>query len=220
MADRILVMGKDPGRILGQVAVHLHHPRRPKDTAFQALVDRVYAAVTGRTGGEAEVLGTAPGTPGVTRRLPAAQVESLAGLVEKAAAAGGRGDLYLLAAEAGLAFGELLPIVEAAERLGLVRVEQGDLIVTAQGRTYADAGILARKELMAGRMLRVPTMRWIFETLQQDDDQRVDRQYFVEALQADLGDDAEQQLDIAVDWGRFAELFTYDSDSHELYLES
>ena len=27
------------------------------------------------------------------------------------------------------------------------------------------------------------------------------------------------QLDTAIDWGRFAELFAYDDDSGELYLE-
>ena len=34
--------------------------------------------------------------------------------------------------------------------------------------------------------------------------------YFVEQLQADFGDYAKDQLDIAVDWGRYAELFAYD----------
>jgi NitT/TauT family transport system ATP-binding protein len=43
LADRIVVMEKDPGRVLAEVNVTLRHPRSRKDTAFQALVDKVYA---------------------------------------------------------------------------------------------------------------------------------------------------------------------------------
>ncbi len=37
--------------------------------------------------------------------------------------------------------------------------------------------------------------------------------------QADFGEYAKDQLDIAVDWGRYAELFAYDEGAGELYLE-
>lgn len=49
MADRIVVMGKDPGHVMTEMRVGLRHPRHRKDTAFQAVVDKVYAAVTGKT---------------------------------------------------------------------------------------------------------------------------------------------------------------------------
>ena len=71
MADRIVVMDKDPGHVVADLPVHLRQPRKRKDTAFQALVDKVYAAVAGHTEPEAEVLGTAPGQPGSTEKLPA-----------------------------------------------------------------------------------------------------------------------------------------------------
>jgi NitT/TauT family transport system ATP-binding protein len=220
LADRIVVMAKDPGRVLTEVRIDLRHPRRRQDTAFQALADHVYAAVAGRTGTEAEVLGTAPGAPGATRKLPGARLEALAGLVEKLAAEGGQADLPRLAAELGMELDDLMPLVEAAERLGLARVEQGDLHLLALGRDYADASIPVRKEILAGRVLRVPLVRWVYETLQRDDDQRIVRSFFVEALRSEFGDKADEQLDLAVDWGRYADLFAYDEDAAELYLEA
>lgn len=220
LADRIVVMGKDPGRILSEVAVPLRHPRVRKDTAFQAMVDRVYAAVTGRTGAEAEVLGTAPGAAGLTRRLPRARLEALGGLAEAVAADNGRSDLPKLAHALGPDLNALLPLVEAAERLGFARVEAGDLILLPLGKEYAEASIPVRKEIIAGRALRIPLIRWIYETLQRDDNQRIDRDYFIEALRKDFGETAEAQLDTAVDWARYAELFAYDKDSDELFLES
>ncbi len=60
MADRIVVMDKDPGRIIGELPVSLRQPRHRKAAAFQAMVDRIYAMITGETPAPATVLGTAP----------------------------------------------------------------------------------------------------------------------------------------------------------------
>jgi NitT/TauT family transport system ATP-binding protein len=214
MADRIIVMGKDPGQILTEMAVGLKHPRMRKDTAFQAIVDKVYAAVAGRTPPEAETL-----KPGM-RRLPAARLNALAGFVDTVAAEGGTADLHRLSGELRMGLDVLLPVVEAGELMGLLMVHEGDLSLTPLGQTYAHASILARKELIASRTLRLPMINQIYETLQRDDNQRVDRGYFLDQFQSALGDQAELQLDLAIKWGRYAELFAYDSDSGELYLEA
>lgn len=215
MADRIVVMGKDPGHIVTEIPVTLHHPRARKDTAFQAVVDRVYAAVAGKTKTEDEI--AAAGHE--TKRLPSARLNALAGLVEKLVADGGRADLPRLAADLAMELDDLFPVVEAGELVGFVHVREGDLLITPLGEAYAAASILTRKELIASRLLRVRTISWIYETLQQDDNQRVAEEYFLDKLRPTLGEFAEGQLDTAISWGRFAELFAFDDKSGELYLE-
>lgn len=219
MADRIVVMGKNPGHIVTEIAVSLRHPRHRKDTAFQAIVDKVYAAVAGETKPETEAFGTAPGQPGATRALPHARLNALAGLVENLFEEGGRADLYRMGGELSLELDDLLPIVEAGDLLGLLKVQDGDLLLTPLGTVYAEASILARKEMLAGRILRLPLISWIYETLQSDDNQRVAWSYFFDKLQADFGDLTERELDITISWGRHAELFAYDDGTGELYLE-
>src|SRR5437867_5381678 len=220
MADRIVIMGKDPGHILTEIPVTLRQPRQRKDTAFQALAAKVYAAVAGQSKPKEEALGTQPGQPGVTRPLPNSQRNAVAGLLEKLVDEGGRVDLYRMGGDLVLELDDLLPIVEAGDLLGFITVHEGDLLLTPLGRAYADATILARKAIIAGRVLRLPVIGWIYETLQRDDNGRVARDYFHDKLQADFGDEAEEQLDIAISWGRQAELFAYDADTRELYLES
>jgi NitT/TauT family transport system ATP-binding protein len=220
MADRIVIMGKDPGHIVTEIAVTLCHPRQRKDTAFQSLVDKVYAAVAGQSKPKEEALGTQPGQPGVTRPLPNSQLNAVAGLLEKLVDEGGRVDLYRMGGDLVLELDDLLPIVEAGDLLGFITVHEGDLLLTPLGRAYADATILARKAIITGRVLRLPVIGWIYETLQRDDNGRVARDYFHDKLQADFGDEAEEQLDIAISWGRQAELFAYDADTRKLYLES
>lgn len=218
LADRIVVMDKDPGHVVAEMPVNLRHPRRRKDTAFQAFVDKVYAAVAGRT--EPGALGRAPGQPGQSMPLPRAQLGALAGLLERVAAEGERADLYRLSGDLVMELDDLLPIVEAGELLNFVRVQEGDLTLTPLGQAYAAASILTRKELIASRMLRIPEINWIYETLMQDDDQRVAKEYFLDKLRDDFGDYAEDQLGIAINWGRHAELFSFDDDTDELYRET
>ena len=93
------------------------------------------------------------------------------------------------------------------------------LVLTRLGQVYADASILARKELLAGRVLRLPLINWIYDTLQRDDNHRTARSYFLDTLATDFGDRTEEQLNIAIAWARHAELFAYNDDTEELYLE-
>jgi NitT/TauT family transport system ATP-binding protein len=68
-------------------------------------------------------------------------------------------------------------------------------------------------------VLRLPVISWIYETLQQDDDRRVAKEYFLEKLAPDFHDRTDVQLERAINWARFAELFAFDDDTDELYLE-
>ena len=219
MADRVLVMDKDPGRIIGEVRIPLAHPRHRKDRAFELMVDRIYAIVAGETAPPGTGLGTAPGQPGPTVPLPEADPNALAGLTEEVFEAGGRQDLPRLSESLNLELDDLLPIVDAAEVLSFARVERGDIVLTPLGEAFAEASILARKEIVAARALRLPTIRWIYETLQADEDGRLPAEYFVERLRRDFGDQAEEQLSLAIGWGRYAELFAFDDATDELYIE-
>ncbi len=220
MADRIIVMEKEPGRIVAEVPVTLRHPRQRKDIAYQAVVDRVYAAVAGQTQPE-EVLGAPTAAqPGAAAKLPAARINALAGLADTLNSRGGRADLPFLAADLNMELDDLLPVVDAAEMLGLAEVREGDIMLTPLGQAFADARILARKEIVAGRVLRHPTIRWIYETLLADSDHRVAEEYFADRLRLEFGDFAESQLDTAINWARYAEIFAFDDDTDELYLES
>lgn len=49
MADRIIVLSSDPGRIHSEIRVDLPRPRRPDSAAVRQLVDAVYGVMTMRT---------------------------------------------------------------------------------------------------------------------------------------------------------------------------
>lgn len=221
MADRIILMAKDPGRITGEIKLKLPHPRQRKDLHFLATVDRVYAGVAGDTRTGIALIGTAPGEPGKTRMLPPASIGALAGLIEHLQEEGGGADLYRLGDYLGLEIDDLLPLVNAAELLIFARVAEGDLLLTPLGQTFAEASILARKEIFQQRIKRLPMIRWIIETLQNAEGKRLPEEIFLETMEKDFTLElAKKQLDTAIDWGRYAELFGFNDNSDELFLET
>ena len=166
MADRIVVMDKDPGRIVSTLPVNLPHPRQRKSAQFQSVVDQVYSILAGQTQPEAVELGTAPGEPGRTRCLPDIHINDLSGLLEHLdELPGDRTDIYRLVDELGMDSDYLLRLTEAAELLGFARIEKGDIYLTPLGETFAEASILARKEIFATRIRRVPLFRWLLNML-------------------------------------------------------
>ena len=69
--------------------------------------------------------------------------------------------------------------------------------------------------------LRQSTTNTIFEALKQSKNGRLKDDFFLDILDENFGDDeAREQFDTAVNWGRYADLLEYDIDSHELRLHA
>ncbi len=221
MADRILIMEKDPGRLIANMKVELPRPRQRKDSRFLALLDQVYGIMAGQTQPEHIELGSAPGEAGRTRALPDASINELAGLLEHLdEAPNNRADLYRLPQDLRLDTDRLLTLAETAELLGFATIAQGDITLTPLGEAFAEASILARKEIFAGRIRRLPLFRWLLAMLDAADRARLDRDVVRTALELEFApEEAERQIEIAINWGRYAELLAYDDSSETLYRE-
>ncbi len=221
LADRVVVMAKEPGRIIADLTVDLPHPRQRKDGDFIHKVDLVYAALAGQTQPEALEMGSAPGEAGRTRTLPDVQVTNLAGLLEALAnKSEDRADIYRLVDELKIDSNHMFQLAEAAELLGFADIAKGDMTLTALGQTFADASILTRKEIFAARIRRLPMFRWLLNMLERADAHRLAWDVIQSALEFDFPPtEAEKQVEIAVHWGRYAELLSYDDDKALISLE-
>jgi NitT/TauT family transport system ATP-binding protein len=101
-----------------------------------------------------------------------------------------------------------------------VEVKEGDIHVTPLGQTFAEASILTRKEIFANRARRMPMIRWVIDMLNSAPDGTLPWKLFYTALSPEFPDElAERQLDIAIDWGRYAELIGYDDRDQTLSLD-
>jgi hypothetical protein len=161
---------------------------------------------------------------GIGYRLPDASVQQLSGLIDSLTEAPyhGRADLPLLADEENLVMDELFPLIETLQLLGFAHVSAGDIELTALGRTYAEADMLARKQLFAEAVLKhIPLAAHIRRVLDERPGHRAPAARFLRELEDHLSEsEAQRVLDTVINWGRHAEIFSYDSDTEVLNLEN
>jgi NitT/TauT family transport system ATP-binding protein len=224
LADRIFVLGANPGRIRAEIPCRFPQPRDRHDASFAALVDEIYVFMTGGdTRAPAHVWTVASpdeGSPTDTP-LPTATVGGMSGLLEILEAHGGREDLPDLASELTFEVDDLLPLVDAAQLLGLAVVDDADLHITEDGRVFVAADILESKEIFARRAReRAPLVRAICRALESTKDGTLRQNFFLDLLRRGFSEDeAREQLRIAVDWGRYGELFDLDANTGQLTLD-
>ena len=221
MADRIVVMDKNPGRIINEITVTLPHPRNRRAIEFQNLVDKLYSLLAGQTQPEHLELGSAPGESGLTRKLPNIPIANISGVLENLIELPNRkSDIYKLADELRLNADKFLNITEAAELLGFVHITAGDISLTPLGETFAEASITARKEIFSSRVKRIPIFNWLKNLLKQSDEHKMGIDVLQAALELEFTPaDADQQIYILINWGRYAEIFVYDDQKEIIYLE-
>jgi NitT/TauT family transport system ATP-binding protein len=143
--------------------------------------------------------------------LPHVPVGRLFGLIEAMAQTPGPDDLYRLADRLRLRLDKLHPILEAARLLGWARVERGDYDLTEEGRRVATGDVAERKALFRERVRELPLVGTIRRALEAGGP--VPREAILKGLRPHVPPrEAERQVDTAVNWGRFADLFDYDAD--------
>jgi NitT/TauT family transport system ATP-binding protein len=220
LSDRIAILTKSPGRLRARIEVSLPHDRDERSPEFIALMDRIYQIMT-KPEVPVEEVGVLPRRERRFQVLPHARIGAIAGLVELVMDRGGREDLHELGSELMLDVEDFLPIVDATQLLGLARIEAGDIELTEAGRRFATQGILERKEIFREQVLKnIHLIQQIHGLLHTKSSQAMPAEFFLNILEKHFQkDEAGDQLDTAIDWGRYAELFIYDEDSNQLVLE-
>jgi len=226
LADRVIVLGKNPGRIRSDFEIDLTYPRDRKANRFVEFVDYIYKIMTQPDVEPASLVpGQAPG--GAVRAprqkyqmLPHARTAGIAGLLEILHDGGGQADLYRLAEKLAMDVDDLLPIVEAANLLGFATLKEGDVQITSEGIAFAEADILTRKVMFREAALQhVAILQCIESVLKAKSDHSIPDEFFHDILDEHFSqDEVERQFETAMNWGRYAEIFDHDPQKGRLVL--
>jgi NitT/TauT family transport system ATP-binding protein len=219
LADRIVVLGRNPARIRADFRVPLTHPREHNSAEFLLYVDYIYKLMT-QPDRQPGPLSAAPSAKAPDAPLPNVHSGAISGLLELLNDRGGKDDLYHIADDLQMGVDSLLPLVESATILSFARTEHGDLELTPSGKAFAEADIDARRRLFREAALaNVPLLKRIHNVLAAKSDHSMPVEFFRDILQERLPEpEAQQQIETALNWGRYADLFTYDSESERLSL--
>jgi NitT/TauT family transport system ATP-binding protein len=239
LADRVMVLGRNPARVRSDFNIRLKHPRDRKSPRFVELVDYIYKVMTEpnteHTLPDAEQTAEIILPPGGLTKdflqkqqapvrssryqmLPHARVGGIAGLMELLRDRGGREDLFRLSEELVMDVEDLLPILEACSLLGFAVLKEGDVQITQEGIRFADADIQERKVLFRQASLEhVTLLKQIDSILRRKADHSITDEFFHDILDEHFAEDeVQRQFETAMNWGRYAEIFDYDRESGRL----
>lgn len=216
LSDRAVILSHNPGRVKADIRIEIPHKRDKNSRDFKYTVDRIFTILTR----------PAEEVPFLLEKeryqfLPHAKVGAIAGLIEMVNDMGGRVDISVLASDLSMEVDDIYPIIEASVFLGFGDIMEGDFIITPMGRQFSEADTLTKKEIFRATALNnIQLLKQIVQVLQTTSKHRMSEDFFIEILENHFTtDEAWNQLETAIDWGRYAELFAYDYDSGELYLE-
>ena len=227
LADRVIVLGRNPARIRTDFEIDIPQYRDRKSPRFLAYVDYIYKALTKpdeEMSAPAAAAARAGGDGQERQRtkfqmLPHARPGGIAGFMELLADRGGRDDLYKLADELAMDVDELLPMVDASVMLGFAVVREGDVEITPEGREFGEADIQTQKHLFRDAALKhIAILRLIENTLHAKRDHAIGEEFFRDILDEHFSaDEVGRQFDTVLNWGRYAEIFDYDSETGRLF---
>ncbi|HEX8718628.1 MAG TPA: nitrate/sulfonate/bicarbonate ABC transporter ATP-binding protein [Gemmatimonadaceae bacterium] len=226
LADRILVFGSNPGRIRIELKGLPGAERARKGSARAQLVEAIYRIMTNPSEDAVAILEAGKPAPKRPRRrrqqsIPDVSIDDLTGFVQYLAGTGGQAVLHELGRDLQMRGDDLLAISEATDLLGLATVQGRVIVLTDAGARFADTELEEEKALFRERVLeRVALMKKIVGELEASESHTIS----ADGVLSELGHafskgEARRQFETVVDWGRYAELFTYDDMDGELRLD-
>lgn len=238
LADRILVFGANPGHIRVELKGLSPADRSEKSASRARLVELIYRIMTNPDDDAVTIVeqsmqgrprstgarGTVRTTTSRARRyqvLPDVSIDDLTGLVQYIGGIGGHAAMQDLARDLQMRADDLLAIIEATDLLGLGALQERQVVLTPIGMRFADAELDEEKAIFRAQALdHIALLHHIVRDLETAPTHTLDAERVIDELEHSFsGEEARRQFETAVDWGRYAELFTYDDSSGELTLD-
>lgn len=144
---------------------------------------------------------------------PKCSPSEMTGLVVLLDSHKGDEDVARLADDLDLEIDEILPSLDFAEALDLVQVADGRATLTDTGRRFLSGTIRERKAVVREQLRRTTLFRTLMRALENAPEHRLTDPELMRLVEFTTApsDEAVQNI---VNWGRYAELFRYDSDEH------
>ncbi len=226
MADKIVMLSRNPAHIIAEIKIDLPHPRNRKSPEFEKIVDNVYKLlIKGKTEDNEEKklnksVSSSKENGEKPIQIPDAHVGVMSGLLELIDDNGGKMDIYQLGGDLMMEIDDLLPNIEGISMLNFAEVKEGDIFITELGKEFVELDKDESKELFKKQLEGISTFRLIMNVLNNKRNHTMKEEFFKELFKQHFSHhEIEGMMDIIIDWGRYAELFSYDHDSEELYLD-
>jgi NitT/TauT family transport system ATP-binding protein len=221
MADRIVVLSANPGRVRTILENPLPRPRDARSPEFTRMVDQVHDIITSTELPDvaASPQAAAPDA-GLPEPLPKAQINDVLGLLEFLETQRGSSDLFNIVAQTRVPFERVLNSVKTAEMLDLVDTPKRLVNFTPLGARFVASEMEERKRIWRDRLLQLQTVKSVCDLAERGNGE-VTRKDVVQLLSTALPmEDPDHTFGTLVAWGRFGGLLDYDEERETLISTS
>ncbi len=220
MADRIVVLSANPGRVRTIVENPLPRPRDMRSPEFLRLVDQLHDIITSAELPDVTISTVEPTVDSdVLEPLPPAQSNDILGLLEYLETQGGSSDIFHVSAATHVPFEKVLASVKAAEMLDFVDTPKRQVVFTPLGQRFVRAGMEERKDLWQQQLMELKLFRIVKDLLGLHDGTLTKEELTLELAHRLPMENPEITFQTLVAWGRMGELFAYREDRGVLTLE-
>jgi NitT/TauT family transport system ATP-binding protein len=150
-------------------------------------------------------------------RIPHASVGEVLGLVEFLTAYGGKMRISELMDELPMEIDDLGDVIDMAELLNLVEVDEGEIKVTLYGETISVGSIDDKKRVLHKKLEKVEPFKTALQLLKKK--KVMSEQELMRILLKKFDIEMNGNFhELFTNWGSYAELFEYDADEHVFRL--
>lgn len=220
MADRIVVLSANPGRIRTIVENNLPRPRDTRSQEFLRFVDRLHDIITSAELPDIQVSTMEPSIElDIVEPIPRAQYADMLGLLEFLDTHGGNCDLFQIVSHTNVPFENVLTTVKGLEMLEMVETPRRSVALTELGQIFVQSGMDERKVIWRKQLLKLKLFRVIQELLHLREGE-LSREELIQEIANRLPmEDPEYTFNIIIAWGRFGGLFAYRKDRDAITFE-
>ncbi len=219
MADRIVILGTNPGRVRTVVENKLPRPRDYRSPAVLALVDQLHEIIT-RTEMPDVPAPVAQQALAMIEPLPEATSSEIVGLLEYLDAREGKEDVFRIASDTNREFGRLITVVKAAEMLDFVDTPKRMVVLEPDGLRFVRATAEERKKIWRDQLLKIRLFRDVYEVIKREPSHEIDRELLLETIILNMPqENYEKVFNTFIRWARFGDLLAYDENTEIISLQ-
>lgn len=217
LCDRVILLSSNPGRVIANIPVNIAHPRGHDSVEFQALIDKVYAAMTKESKSSDEDIKT-----NIYRLYP--QAPSISGLIgfmkNLKTNYNGKAKLSAIATTLRLTYQNVLPIAESLSLLKFVDIMGDEISLSSSGNILLDADDYARNVIIQEHLVQsVDYIKKLYHKIQDSPTHNITKKDAIEILKNDFYEpEAQAVFEYTINWGRDVRLLAYNAKKSEVSL--
>ncbi len=225
LADRIVILGANPGRVRKIIQNRLPHPREYQSPAFLKMVQEIHEILVSvhlpeQAAPAPQIPGTLATLPTTLEPVPPVYISQITGMMEMLADRSGTMDVFALDQLTDYDFGHTLAVIKAGEMLGLLDTPRNLVSLTALGHDFLAGNMETKQSILRHRLLTLSIFRFIVGILNEANGSLPEDIIEEELAMRLPTQDIPKLYATVIGWGRFAEMLHVESGNIKLVQQS